>query len=63
MLFSHPIKKRPGEYFVIEPKYIVFLPMTTKSFNEINFKLVDLEGNIVSFNGETIKFLIVITQV
>lgn len=63
ILFSHPLKTLPGEYFAISPKYVVFLPITAKSFNALTFKLVDLNFNVVSNNGESINFLCVIQQV
>lgn len=45
----------PPGYKIIEiPSKIIYLPVTVKSINYLQVKIVDQDGNLVNFRGETI---------
>lgn len=45
----------PPGYKIIEiPKQIIYLPVTVKTIDHLQIRIVDQDGNLVNFRGETI---------
>ena len=44
----------PGYKIVEVPSHVIYLPVAVKTINQIQLRIVDQDGNLVSFRGETI---------
>ena len=45
----------PPEYKVVEvPSHVIYLPVAVKTIDHIQLRIVDQDGNLVNFRGETI---------
>lgn len=44
----------PGYKIVEVPKNVIYLPVTVKSIHVLSIRIVDQDGNLVNFRGETI---------
>ena len=62
ILYRFTIPAPLGYDFEINPKNI-WLPLSTKSFNSISFRLVDDEGKLLNIRGYVFSFLTLIRQV
>ena len=63
LLFSYPVPVPIGYTFRIVPSTIIYLPIRVKRFDEITFKIVNENGNLIDFNGYTIRYVVLIEQV
>ena len=63
ILFSYPIPVPIGYSFRIVPPTIIFLPVRIKRFSEITFKIVNIDGVPIDFNGYAMTYVVVIEQV
>lgn len=44
----------PGYKIVEVPKYVIYLPVNVKRISSLTLKLVDQDGDLINFRGETI---------
>lgn len=44
----------PGYKINIQPKHLIYLPVTKRRISELNISIVDQNGELVDFRGETI---------
>lgn len=45
----------PAGFKIVEsPQSVIYLPINTKLINNITFKIVDQDGDLLNFRGETI---------
>ena len=63
ILYRFTIPAPLGYDFEINPKNIIWLPISIKSFNNINFRLVDDKGKLLNLRGYVFSFLTLIRQV
>ena len=63
ILYRFTIPAPLGYDFEINPKNIIWLPISIKSFNSINFRLVDDKGKLLNLRGYVFSFLTLIRQV
>ena len=63
ILYRFTIPAPLGYDFEINPKNIIWLPISIKSFNNINFRLVDDRGKLLNLRGYVFSFLALIRQV
>lgn len=53
-LFEFSPNVSPGYRLYVEPRNVIYLPINTRTINNITLQIVDQEGQIVNFLGETI---------
>ena len=63
ILYSSPVPAPLGYDFEITPKNIIWLPLSTKSFNSINFRITDNNNKKVNLRGYKLQFLVLIRQI
>ena len=63
ILYRFTIPAPLGYDFEINPKNIIWLPLSEKSFNSISFRLVDDKGKLLNLRGYVFSFLTLIRQV
>jgi len=57
--YSTPI----GYKFNMEPKNLVYLPVSGKTIYRVNFRITDQDNRMISFNGEIISIRIHLREV
>ncbi len=63
ILYRFTIPAPLGYDFEINPKNIIWLPLSIKSFNSISFRLVDDNDKLLKLRGYAFSFLVLIRQV
>ena len=63
ILYRFTIPAPLGYDFEINPKNIIWLPISIKSFNDISFRLVDNNDRLLKLRGYAFSFLVLIRQV
>ena len=63
ILYRFTIPAPLGYDFEINPKNIIWLPISIKSFNSISFRLVDNYDRLLKLRGYVFSFLVLIRQV
>ena len=63
ILYRFTIPAPLGYDFEINTKYIIWLPLSVKSFNIISFRLVDDKGKLLNLRDYVLSFLTLICQV
>ena len=63
LIFSSPITVPQGYTARLMPVNITWLPVRAKRFNQITFRVVDDNFQLINFQGYPIRFLIMLTQI
>ena len=63
IIYRFTIPAPLGYDFKINLENIIWLPLSTKSFNSISFRLVDDKGKLLNLRGYVFSFLALIRQV
>ena len=63
ILYRFTIPAPLGYDFEINPKNIIWLPLSVKSFNSVSFRLVDDKGKLLNLRGYAFSFSTLIRQV
>lgn len=63
ILYRYTIPAPLGYDYEINPKNIIWLPISTKSFNNLNIQLKDDVNKLINLRGYVFSFLILIRQV
>ena len=53
----------PGFKIIEIPTQVIYLPLTTKTINNIQIRIVDQDGTLVNFRGEVINMRLHIISV